>query len=217
MAEKGRSKPKFVPAAKVTTVAKSGEPPAWAVATVVGTIGFVLLMYWVPAIAFAIFPFAHSDYFWIGLIARPFVTLIAAMAISKTIDYRRAQSWTQTTGTIVRSEMTVTHHRFQGEAETVKNVPAVEYEFTAGGRKYHGSRIGIGDDTGGANSEATLARYPTGKLVTVFYDPDDPRNCVLERGGPLADVSFVSGSASAAQAANAVSATTAPANGPASR
>ena len=44
MAEKGRSKPKFVPAAKVTTVATSGEPPTWAIATVVGTIGFVILL-----------------------------------------------------------------------------------------------------------------------------------------------------------------------------
>lgn len=205
MAEKGRSKPKFVPAAKGTTVGKTGEPPALAIATVVGTIIFVLLLYNFPILA-SWLPFADSDYFWIGLIALPPVAMIAAMVISKTIDYRRAQSWTQTAATIVRSEMTVTHHRFPGEAETVKNAPAVEYEFTAGGRKYHGSRIGIGDDSGGENSAATLARYRKGAQVTVFYDPDDPRNCVLERGGPLADVTFVSGSAAAAQAANVASA-----------
>ena len=205
MAEKGRSKPKFVPAAKVTTAAKSGEPPAWAISTVVGTIILVLLLYTFPFLA-SWLPFANSDYFWIGLIALPFVAMIAAMIVSKTIDYRRAQSWTQTTGTIVRSEMTVTHHRFPGEAETVKNAPAVEYEFTAGGRKYRGSRIGIGDDSGGENSAATLARYRKGAQVAVFYDPDDPRNCVLERGGPLADVTFVSGSAADAQAANVKSA-----------
>ena len=205
MVEKGRSKPKFVPAAKVTTTAKTGEPPAWAIATVVGSIALVILLYNFPVLA-SWLPFANSDYFWIGLIALPPAAMIAAMVISKTIDYRRAQSWTQTTGTIVRSEMAVTHHRFQGEAETVKNAPAVEYEFTAGGRKYRGSRIGIGDDSGGENSAATLARYPNGKQVTVFYDPDDPRNCVLERGGPLADVTFVNGSAAAAQAANSASA-----------
>jgi hypothetical protein len=56
-----------------------------------------------------------------------------------------------------------------------------------------------------------LARYRKGAQVTVFYDPDDPRNCVLERGGPLADVTFVSGSAAAAQTANtAIAASGAP-------
>src|ERR1044071_9511809 len=115
MAEKGRAQPKFIPAANVTTAAKSGEPPVWAIVTIVGTIGFVILLYSVPEIAYASFPIAHSDYFWIGLIALPPVAMSAAMIVSKTIDYHRAQGWTQTTGTIVRSEMAVTRHRFPGE------------------------------------------------------------------------------------------------------
>jgi hypothetical protein len=100
------------------------------------------------------------------------------------MELRKSASWTQTTGRIVRSEIEASRHRFAGEAEKVENVPAVEYEFTAGGRTVRGSRIGIGDDTGGANTEATLARYPVGAEVAVFYDPADPKDCVLERKGP---------------------------------
>jgi hypothetical protein len=183
--ERGR-RPNFVPAGQETTRANDGAPPTWALATVAVTIAIVGLLFWAPGIAYAIFPFAHSDYFWVGLIALPFVVLIAAAAASKGIDYKRAQSWTTTTGRVVRSELEVQHHRFSGEAETVENVPVVDYEFTVGGRKYLGSRIGIGDDAGGANTEATLARYVVGHDVTVYFDPNDPKNCVLERGGPLA-------------------------------
>jgi uncharacterized protein DUF3592 len=30
----------------------------------------------------------------------------------------------------------------------------------------------------------TLKRYPDGKIVTVFYDPDHPEQCILERDDP---------------------------------
>jgi hypothetical protein len=181
-----KPKTKFVPADRVTVRGNSGEPPTWALVTVVATIGFVVLMFSIPGIAYAIFPFAGSDYFWIGLIFLPIVVLIAAAVVSKSVEFARAQSWTTTTGKIVRSELIVKRHRFPGEPEKIENAPAVEYEFTAGGRKYLGSRIGVGDDTGGANSAATLARYRMGADVTVYYDPNDPKNCVLERGGPFA-------------------------------
>jgi len=60
----------------------------------------------------------------------------------------------------------------------------VEYEFSVGGRKVRGNRIGIGGDSGGADTEATLRRYTAGAAVTVYYDPANPKNCVLERGVP---------------------------------
>jgi hypothetical protein len=110
--------------------------------------------------------------------------LIVVAVASKLIELRQARTWSETTGTVVRSEIEARRHRFAGEAETVTNVPVVEYEFTAAGRKIRGSRIGIGDDAGGVNSEATLARYPLGAAVTVYYDPADPTSCALERGGP---------------------------------
>ena len=59
-------------------------------------------------------------------------------------------------------------------------MPAVKYEFKAGGRTVDGTRIGIGDE-GGLDIEATLKRYPAGAEVTVYYDPRDPTKCVLER------------------------------------
>jgi hypothetical protein len=201
MAEQHKSKPKFVPAAQVTTRAKDGSPPPWALGVMVAIIGFVVLMYSAPGIAYAIFPFARADWFWIGLVFLPLAALIVVAVASKGLDFQRAKAWTTVTGRIVRSELVAKHHRFQGSPETVENVPVVEYEFTVGARKYRGSRIGIGDDSGGANAEATLARYVVGHDVTVYYDPNDPRNCALERDGPFAhadDATPVTASAMAA-------------------
>jgi hypothetical protein len=151
----------------------------------VGIIAVVSLLFVLPNwVGRGVIPYSNSDYYYIGLIFLPMAALIILAVVSKLIEFRRAQKWSQTTGTVVRSEIEARHHRFAGEAETVKNVPVVEYEFTAGGRKIRGSRIGIGDDAGGANTEATLARYPIGATVPVYYDPASPANCVLERGGP---------------------------------
>jgi hypothetical protein len=151
-------------------------------------------------------PFGDSDYFWVGLIFLPMAALVLVAVASKLLELGRAQSWTQTTGKIVRSEIEARRHRFANEPETVKNVPAVEYEFTADDRKIRGSRIGIGDDAGGANAEATLARYPVGATVTVYYDPADATQCVLERGGPkgLTTAGCVGGLATLAVFAGAI-------------
>jgi hypothetical protein len=181
---------KFVPAKPKTLTGRTGgEPPAWAIVVIVGTFGLI----WLSAelglldsdgVIRTHVPFGQSDFFWVALIFLPIAVMLALMTGIKLWELRQAQGWMQASGRIVSSKLDVKRHRFEGEAERVENVPAVAYEFMAGGRKVIGSRIGIGDDAGGANTEATLKRYPRGATVTVYYDPDDPTQCVLERSGP---------------------------------
>ena len=181
-------RPKFVPDLRPLAGRSGDGSPPWAMAVMLGIIGLVGLAFaieqWSPGTVRGLVPYCDSDYFWVGLIFLPLVALVIVAVVSKLIEQRQAQSWTQTSGRIVCSQVETRRHRFQGEAETVKNVPAVEYEFKVGERTVRGVRIGIGDDAGGANIEATLARYPIGATVTVYYDPRDPTRCVLERGGP---------------------------------
>ncbi|MDF2117056.1 DUF3592 domain-containing protein [Roseiarcaceae bacterium H3SJ34-1] len=168
-----------------TTTRKSFAPPTWAVATVVGSIVLVGLVFSLAGSGLRdALPFGNSDYFYIGLIFLPMVVLILAAVTSKLIEARRAARWPQTSGRIVKSGVEVRRHQFPDSPVTVTNVPAVVYEFTALGRKCRGTRISIGEDSGGANLEATLRRYPVGAVVTVYYDPADPKNCVLERDVP---------------------------------
>lgn len=164
------------------------EPPPWAIGIVVGSIALVVLtsMFlqgsdnsWRDAL-----PFANSDYFWVGLIALPFVTLLVVAVLAKMIEVRQASTWATAMGRVVKSETEAQRHRSGGDATTVKTVPIVEYEFSVGGHTWRGNRISIGEDAGGENTEATLRRYPVGAVVSVHYDPGNPKKSVLERGIP---------------------------------
>jgi hypothetical protein len=176
---------KFVPD-KRPLKGKSGDrPPLPAIIVMVGVVILVGAIFaiedWSPGTVRAHIPYAKSDLFWVGLIFFPMVALIVVAVVTKLIEFRAAKGWTQTTGRILSSGTEVRRHQFAGEPETVKTVPAITYEFMAGARKVIGSRIGIGEDSGGPNLDATLARYPAGANVTVYYDADDPTRCVLER------------------------------------
>lgn len=162
------------------TAKRSSEPPTWAVAIVVASIAFVVL----AGYARDWMPFGDSDYFWIGLIFLPMVVMFGAAVAAKMLEVKRASGWSTAVGRIVKSGTAAARHRSAGGATTAKTVPAVEYEFSVGGRKVKGNRIGIGGDSGGADTEATLRRYTVGAAVTVYYDPANPKNCVLERGVP---------------------------------
>jgi hypothetical protein len=63
--------------------------------------------------------------------------------------------------------------------------PRVSYEYTHGNRKFRSERIRslqIGMNWR-APASNDISRYPPGKLVTVYVNPNDPRSAVLEPGG----------------------------------
>lgn len=159
---------------------RSSAPPTWAVAIVVASIALAVI----AGLARSWLPFGSSDYFFVGLIFLPMLVLVVAAVLAKMLEVRQAASWATAVGRIVTAGTQAQHHKFAGEATTVRSMPTLEYEFTVGGRKVRGNRVSVGEDSGGANTEATLRRYTVGAAVTVYYDPANPMNCVLERGIP---------------------------------
>ena len=133
-------------------------------------------------------PYGESDNWIIAAIFAPLVIVPLVMLIVKVWQGHRAVKWQQAPGRIVKSEIGAQHHQFAGASTTVRNRPVIEYEFSVGGAKYRGARIGIAD-TSGSDTEPALNRYPVGQAVTVFYDPADPNDCVLEREVPKGLVS----------------------------
>jgi hypothetical protein len=165
------------------TVGPAGsKPPAWALGIVIGTIAIVVIAFMFDVRSFL--GFGDSDLFYVGLIGAPLVALLVVAVLVKMLEVRRASAWTTAAGRVVKSSTQARRHGFAGEATTVTTVPLVEYEFSVGGSTFRGNRISIGEDSGGANTEATLRRYPVGTVVSVYYDPDNPGNCVLEREIP---------------------------------
>jgi hypothetical protein len=183
----GKPSMKFVPDTRPLKGKSGDQPPLPAMIVMIGVIVLVGAIFaiedWSPGTVRKHVPYGNSDVFWVGLIFFPMIALVVVAAVTKLVEFRAAKGWVRTTGRILSSGIEVRHHQFAGEPETVKNVPAIRYEFHAGTRKVIGSRIGIGDDSL-ATPEATLARYPVGANVTVYYDADDPMQCVLDRGGP---------------------------------
>lgn len=92
-----------------------------------------------------------------------------------------SQTWPSTTGTVVKSRVEVSG----GEHTSVS--PRVVYEYEVRGTKYQSDRIKAGDSlmrvqTGGSRTAYdTVDRYPEGKTVTVYYNPDNPAESALER------------------------------------
>jgi hypothetical protein len=127
--------------------------------------------------------YVNTHPWWFAqLLALAFAGIVIAAIAVRLVAVRRAAHWPSTPGRIVRSgtmAQTVTH---ADAPSSIRNVADVAYEYTVGGRTYRGSRIGVAGSTGGPDVAATLARYHVGALVTVFYDPADPKNAVLERG-----------------------------------
>lgn len=159
---------------------KTSEPPAWAIMIMIGTIALVVLLFNLADVL----PLPNSGYFWVGLIFLPMVMMLVLVVVAKMLEVRKSAQWPSAMGRVIRSTVEARHSKGTSDTVEVQNMPVVVYEFTANARKWTGNRISIGEDSGGANTEATLRRYPVGAAVKVFYDPKNPKDCVLERDPP---------------------------------
>jgi hypothetical protein len=90
--------------------------------------------------------------------------------------------WSTTSGMITRSQLRaayISRGHFNGY------IPDVEYRYTVGGSHFTGTQITFHlHQTIHAQevAEGWLAQYPTGKVVTVYYDPQAPAVSVLRPG-----------------------------------
>ncbi len=160
------------------SAAASGEPPAWAIAAVVASVAFIVLVSNLPR---DWLPFLDTTLGTVALFALPVVVMIGAMIANVGLKMRRAASWLQVQGRITRSKLAVRRPPAGSDIGTAVNVPDVAYSFSVAGRSYQGKRVSLGDISG-KFAEETVRRYPVGSVVTVHYDPADPTDCVLERG-----------------------------------
>jgi hypothetical protein len=108
-----------------------------------------------------------------------------AIALSGFMTYRKsnqAANWIPTQGKIKRSEVT---HTTGGKTQYYAHI---EYEYTAQGMNYSSNNVTLAQlmgitDTGQSAAQEKVKKFPIGSTVTVFYDPNDPRRAVLQKGG----------------------------------
>ena len=125
--------------------------------------------------------------------------LLAAGIVWIQIQNMRTSSWKQAVGRIVSSRSVSRDIRSKqfshsgsgqhtsfitDEKIETRNFADIAYTFMADGNSYNGNRVGLGADSGNFEVPETLKRYPQGKTVTVYYNPADPNDCILERDDP---------------------------------
>ncbi len=108
--------------------------------------------------------------------------LFAWQGVPAMLDAWRMQSWISTTGTLTAAKLE--YHT--GDDSTTHQATA-SYHYDVGGIRYENDRVAI---MGGADNvgdfqqnlgESLEGRFRQGEPVTVWFDPDDPEDSVLNR------------------------------------
>jgi len=93
---------------------------------------------------------------------------------------RASQNWPSVDGKIISSSIRTSSSSGAGRS---RYYPVVEYEYSVDGKSLRGDRISF-DTQPVSHQSATVItkRYSVGRVVPVFYDPEDASKCVLEPG-----------------------------------
>jgi hypothetical protein len=99
----------------------------------------------------------------------------------QSMAYRQTtQTWQSTTGTVLMSSV---QSRTIGRSHST--YPVVVYQYAVNGQNYQSQTIKAGEQFLNVRvfgqAQATVARYPIGANVTVYYNPANPAESALER------------------------------------
>jgi hypothetical protein len=128
------------------------------------------------------------DGIWIVyLFLAAFPGLIIFAAVYKYFEVRRASVWPSVPGRVVVS-MSEKRSVDTGGADStdteIRNFAKVVYEYKVATKTYRGDRVSVGENLGNFEVAETLAKYPLGKAVTVYYNPNNRAEALLEREFP---------------------------------
>jgi hypothetical protein len=116
--------------------------------------------------------------------------LILFAAVYKSMQVRAAGEWPSTPGRVVISTSEVRDVRVMDDTREdgfrlePRNFANIVYEYSVSGQTLNNNRVSIDDDRGNFGVAGTIARYPVGTNVTVYYNSRHPRDAVLERDAP---------------------------------
>jgi hypothetical protein len=97
-----------------------------------------------------------------------------------------SKNWPSVNGVILTSEVAASRRRGRNG---VSYYPFVMYEYTVNGQRYKGNRLRFGAEMGygfPGMVQRTLDKYPPGGTATIYYNPDNPNEAVLEQSTNIA-------------------------------
>ncbi|MFT3890215.1 MAG: DUF3592 domain-containing protein [Anaerolineales bacterium] len=95
---------------------------------------------------------------------------------------KQAANWLTVTGKVTTSKL------INPMGNDRKQYARIEYEYSVLGTNYVSNKISFSqlmgfDDTALGTAEEKVKKFPAGRSVTVYYDPQEPQRAVLETGG----------------------------------
>jgi hypothetical protein len=107
-----------------------------------------------------------------------------------------SQDWPATAGQITEARVS-RHTSTDSDGDTSEHYsPIVRFRYQVASQEYEGSKIAFGFQQSfgsHAKAQSALARFPVGAQVSVYYDPSNPSDAVLERKAGSSTVSLVLG------------------------
>lgn len=93
----------------------------------------------------------------------------------------RSRGWLKTNGTILSSSVV----SFTPASGKTSYRPMIVFSYSVGSARFMSNHLAFRSTATARRSDAesVVADYPAGRIVTVFYDPQDPERAVLDRGG----------------------------------
>jgi len=113
-----------------------------------------------------------------------FIVVAAVLIIIFGIRYyilaTTCSDWSEGTGEIIESKVARTF----SEKPEHRYISKVKYKYVVNGKSYIGKRITFQREHiySQHSVDFIIDKYPVGKIVKVYYSPNNPRNVVLERG-----------------------------------
>lgn len=98
---------------------------------------------------------------------------------------QESRNWPGTEGTITSSGVNKRTYTDSDHRTRTTYYPKVRYRYQVQGRHYTGNRIEFGSgESGGMKkwAQKIVNKYPSGKKVMVYYNPNDLKYAVLEAG-----------------------------------
>ncbi|MER8462547.1 DUF3592 domain-containing protein [Mesorhizobium sp. M1396] len=116
--------------------------------------------------------------------------MLSLITFLKWREVKALSRWLPAPGKIISSRVEAREVRRSGvgsdstDTTEMRNFPAITFEYKVGGKKFQSSRYSVKENLGNFGVAETLAQFPRGAEVTVFYNPADPGKAVIERTMP---------------------------------
>lgn len=108
-------------------------------------------------------------------------TVLSIFFVSPLLHWKNAQSWPSADAQIVSSEIEISQAKQSTSYEA-----KFDYAFDVDGQNWNGSEYGFFVFSGSEEASKTLVnRFPVGATTTIFYNPQQPSDAVMDRSlGP---------------------------------